>query len=573
MKYGLYIFLMSVLVSLAKEQDALQHIEADYAQGRLSPVEMTSWQLAALRGLTILPEIYRADAVTGSRRTTELMATARGLATIASGREKELLAAVLARPQLPLSIVSPQGHFRIHYASSGADAATADFINETTLAFENAWRVEVEELGFNPPPGDYNTDGPEYDIFVHQCSDYGATMPEFQVPETPQDDYTGWIELDNDFTHTPTKGLDGMRVTAAHEFFHLVQFGYRCYHTTVNNSVYFYESSASWMEDVVYDNINDYFHYLDLFFKSPQQSFITTNGNHEYGLAIFFHMLSQKYGHSYMKAIWNEMKENEPLNAMNTALLTLNSTFAAELGDFAVWNCFTGTRADTVHSYEEGRNYPTLKVNQDVIFNTQLTINGTLAPLASSYLRATVQSAGTDLLISPTLSDPYYTLYTCIVDPSSKKYDSQTSAGQIQQTVPAVSGLSEIWLVPVYTRSPYPATRDMSYQFDLTLGKPQKFTSKITHIYPNPWILKTADEITFEFQLEQIAQNDQVYADIFSENGVLVSSQLLGSCVGGWNNYAWNGRDDAGNLVNAGIYIFSLRTSQWRGMSKFAILR
>lgn len=552
----------------AAEQSVLQHIETDFAQGKLSQVESVTWQLAALRGLS-LPEAYRTDTVPFTRRTTELMAIGRKLAS--TGQDHALLRSVLARPQLPLSIVSPSGRFRIHYSDSGVDAATAEFIQETAKAFDYSWDIEVGELGFAPPPGDYNTDGPEYDIFVHQCSDYGATMPEFEVPETPQDDFTGWIELDNDFTHTPTKGLDGMRVTAAHELFHLIQFGYRSYHLTTNSSVYFYECFAAWMEDIVYDDINDYYHYLRSFFKSPQASFITANGNHEYGLSIYNHMLSQKYGTALIVTVWQNMSEKEPLNALNDALLEYSSNFNTELAEFNVWNCFTGTRADTVNFYQEGKNFPALTVNQDLVFNTQLTFKGTMAPLGSNYGRIAIETGGTDLLIAPAFADPYHAMYACVLNPNSTHHDYFIRAGNVDLNIPSTTGLSELWIIPVSTLSPYPSAKEQSFQFNLNIGQSEAVDNRITQAYPNPFILSVTREITFTFQLKDFSE--ETFAYILTENGQPVSTLTLGPCMRGWNSCTWNGKNQNKAQVSAGVYLLYLKAAHWQGSFKFAVLR
>ena len=48
-----------------------------------------------------------------------------------------------------------------------------------------------------------------------------------------------------------------LQVTAAHEYFHLVQFGY-----DINEDGWIMESTATWAEDEVFDSINDNAQYL-----------------------------------------------------------------------------------------------------------------------------------------------------------------------------------------------------------------------------------------------------------------------------------------------------------------------
>ena len=55
-----------------------------------------------------------------------------------------------------------------------------------------------------------------------------------------------------------------MRVTAAHEFFHAVQFGYDYF-----EDVWLMEASSAWVEDEIFDDIDDNRQYLA---KSPLSS-------------------------------------------------------------------------------------------------------------------------------------------------------------------------------------------------------------------------------------------------------------------------------------------------------------
>ena len=69
-------------------------------------------------------------------------------------------------------------------------------------------------------------------------------------------DYNDFFDL------PPNQDPDGsvagaIRVTVAHEFFHAIQYGY-----TNWDDQWWEENTAVWMEDEVFDQINDYLHYL-----------------------------------------------------------------------------------------------------------------------------------------------------------------------------------------------------------------------------------------------------------------------------------------------------------------------
>ena len=56
---------------------------------------------------------------------------------------------------------------------------------------------------------------------------------------------------------TASRRSNSLRVTAAHEFFHAIQFAY-----DVNEDIWFMEGTATWVEDEVYDSINDNYQFL-----------------------------------------------------------------------------------------------------------------------------------------------------------------------------------------------------------------------------------------------------------------------------------------------------------------------
>ena len=194
-----------------------------------------------------------------------------------SSEQKAILNKVFQRPSLPLSFVSSTGRFKIHFADQGSDAvplddvnsnSIPDFVEEVALAFENSHENEVEVLGYQMPPDDAGVDGPEYDIYLQDLGlgFYSFTQAEAEIPETPQDDMRSFTVLDNDFQNEHfTTGIQGAQVSAAHEYFHAVQFGYRIF-SNINEGFY-YELCSTWIEDVIYDKINDYYQYLPSFFQ------------------------------------------------------------------------------------------------------------------------------------------------------------------------------------------------------------------------------------------------------------------------------------------------------------------
>ncbi len=124
--------------------------------------------------------------------------------------------------------------------------------------------LKLDFLGYLPPPSDNGEGGDNlYDIYVNDFTGlilYGQTKFDFS------DGGTGpsFMEIENDFSSYPTKGINAARVTAAHEFHHAIQLGSYIYRAS---DLYFYEITSTSMEEFVYDSVNDYYNYLENYFN------------------------------------------------------------------------------------------------------------------------------------------------------------------------------------------------------------------------------------------------------------------------------------------------------------------
>ena len=83
-------------------------------------------------------------------------------------------------------------------------------------------------------------------------------------------------------------------MTAAHEYFHAVQFGY-----DVCEDGWVMEATATWAEDELYDEVNDNVQYLPGGPMSlPEESIDQFSGGFHYGTWIFFRYLTERFPNS-----------------------------------------------------------------------------------------------------------------------------------------------------------------------------------------------------------------------------------------------------------------------------------
>ncbi len=257
------------------------------------------------------------------------------------------------------SVLSPRGIFRIHFTRSGTHAVAGaesvgipQFVIEAGIAADSAYSILVDELNFLAPLADGGIDGDELDIYIKNWngSYYGMTYFGSSAPSTT------YLVVDNNYLEAnyATSGLAALRVTIAHEFFHMVQLRYAYPFEPVSSNAYWYEISSTWMEEKCYPEINDYHAYVtDIFRRS---SFPSINDDsfgfaYSYGHGLFGQILDIEYGRRnnkhIMLDIWENLNGKEATDNLEQVLSSPNwgSSLTDALGKYALYNIFTGSRS------------------------------------------------------------------------------------------------------------------------------------------------------------------------------------------------------------------------------------
>ena len=154
-----------------------------------------------------------------------------------------------------------KGNFCMHWVTTTEDAPPSQtWVNQMLRLMNKVWKKEVKKYGYRPPVSDGNRGGSgKFDVYLAQIGDaglYGYCAPERRKPGY-QWLASGYCVLDNDFVEFPLAPMDSAKVTAAHEFFHAIQFGY-----DFGEDVWLLEATATWMEEHVFDEVNDNRQYL-----------------------------------------------------------------------------------------------------------------------------------------------------------------------------------------------------------------------------------------------------------------------------------------------------------------------
>jgi len=275
-------------------------------------------------------------------------------------------------------------HFCLHWVPTGADAPdptdtnanlVPDAVEHTDAVMEQVWRKEVVaapgeqaaagNLGYRAPRADAVGADPMYDGSAMPAEDlpkldvylldtgaqqlYGYCAPDGDSPSRGTS-YAAYCALDNDFDPSQFGGASvdaSLKPTAAHEFFHAVQFNY-----DAGEDIWFMESTAAWMETQVFPSIHDNRQFLstgplghpgiplDFFDPDPTDKSYYP----QYGAWIFWQLAGETFGPGIVKDVWTRAQRSGQysLTALKGALAARHTTLATFFARFGAINHYPG---------------------------------------------------------------------------------------------------------------------------------------------------------------------------------------------------------------------------------------
>ena len=256
--------------------------------------------------------------------------------------------------------ITPSGKFQIAYDTTGNNAVPTadtngngipDYVEWVGSYFDYVWHFEIDSLGYLAPPIGTG----QYQVCFENMGYYGYT-------ENVLGQLTRIVLHNNFFGFPPNTDPEGnqkgaAKVTAAHEFKHATQIMYNNW----NEPVWFLEMDATWMEDIAYTQVNDYYNYLpNSQIAEPSRSFDRGEG---YEDCIWMHYLSQKFGILINRQIWERRKVFSLeliYDNFNNILSQYSYTFIKGYKEYFIWNYACGSNiSPLIRSYKEATNYPT----------------------------------------------------------------------------------------------------------------------------------------------------------------------------------------------------------------------
>ncbi len=248
-----------------------------------------------------------------------------------------------------------------------------DWVDRTRAAFTKVWRTEIGRLGYARPRSDiasrnHGVDG-RLDVYIADVGSiglYGYCTTD-DPARTSRRSVSSYCVVDDDFSRRQfggsATGVAALRVTAAHEFFHAVQYAYDWL-----EDLWLMEGTAAWIEDEVFDGVNDNLQYLRTsplspsFFWYPLDYYnpdpFELDAGLKYGAWIFWRFLSERYGAGVVRAVWRRADERRgaPGEYSAKALASALRIRGFDLGD--VFADFGAANVRPRASYSEGASYP-----------------------------------------------------------------------------------------------------------------------------------------------------------------------------------------------------------------------
>ncbi len=303
---------------------------------------------------------------------------------------------------LEQTYISPSGRFALHYTKTGPDTVPQvytqdknhpDFILNAAGYLETGYQILTEVLELPEPPVD-DVRNPEIDIYFRQLNNgvYGQTTAEMHKPLSGREKaYTGYSEIHHTLQGYSfyTQGDEALKVTCVHELFHVFQVGIGIW--DLNKDMWFYETSATWIEEFIYPDVNDYFQYVERYLSNwgdPVYDYIYDN-------VTWLIYLNNQYGNNSVGDIWNTIKTRSVWPALTTYLTAKagNNPWAKTLAAWGMEHLYAGHGSPELSFFQDGDTYPSVRFDSGTFIayagRDSLSIILETEPYSSSFYKIT----------------------------------------------------------------------------------------------------------------------------------------------------------------------------------------
>ena len=302
---------------------------------------------------------------------------------------------------------SANGAVRVWYTQEGEDAVPTedenpkngvpDYVDSVAEVATYSLGVYVE-MGYRPivvdseySPAKQVGGDDKLDIYLANFGAADGSFPSDFCNETPNF-CTGHAVIENDFAGASYEStLMGIKTVVSHELFHGVQHAYDS-----GQDARWSEGSAVWAEEQVYPEQNDFERFAKRFLAKTNRPFDRDTGSsfgdpYPYGTAVWASFLAENFDTSIIRKIWERCEDltGDDIDFLSATDLLLSEEFDTTLAEtwheFALWNVYTGERANPGRAYQHAGEWGSVTFEEEQT-GPSWSFRTSLEGLSSAYI-------------------------------------------------------------------------------------------------------------------------------------------------------------------------------------------
>jgi hypothetical protein len=471
--------------------------------------------------------------------------------------------------------------------------------------FTNIGLIDFTDMQFVRPPGDgwYTQidDGgsDHYDVYIFnletgyygyvQAEDYAQNNSpitrgdnEFSEGAEEERAMVTFMALRNNYNDFSGIESEIIEVTSAHEFFHAVQYGYDGW-----EAGWLLESTAVWMEEHHYDNINDCYQFLQEFFEEPYLA-LNYDVNRGYGAYIYFSYLTDnRVSNDLIRTVFERSREynsydlDYSIPTVMTALNDYDLDFETVTHDFFIANgMLSNSDSAGMYQYSESNTFPMdlPTLEQTITASSDTTLyyyNQVLETYSALYYLVDTQDSTWNNLVIDLLTEDSDNMRYYVTSIVEHKNDSTPNTFDVltaqTQTIDVSSVDTVIFVVSafgydtIYSDFSMRIIKNSSVEMatDMELI-PISNQYSLKTPYPNPFNA----QVTIQYTIPNSKSFDIAIYDILGNEIRRFQSEQIGK-----QSIIWNGKDQYGIPVSSGMYIVNMSADSFTQSRRILLLK
>jgi hypothetical protein len=308
---------------------------------------------------------------------------------------------------------------------------------------------------------------------------------------------------------------------------------------------------ATLMEEVVYDDVNDYYNYIGGFstdlFSSPNSS-LTAGSYEDVTWALYFH---ERFGQKFWPDVWKIIESDKQIpliGAIETELQSRSESYHAAVLESYMWHFASGTNfARNNYGFDEAFEYPKPSIAEKIT-ELQQELTDTLNPFAARYYLAELifpPSGYVQLNFGTTFSDIHIGLLGYLKNGSIKTQTALETATDSRGSIKTSWAWKDIQKVGMVVMNSHP-NEERTYSYQFTEYFPEQI--QLAQNFPNPFNPQTTIQVANPV-------NQVVTLNIYDLLGRFIQTVYEGPLEAGVKNFVVDG-----STLASGIYVYRLES-------------